>query len=39
MSRSHCTIFHSILPVTTGLELIMLHGSDDKRIVGISYKD
>jgi hypothetical protein len=32
MSQSHCTIFRSKLPVTIGLEVTLLHGSDDKKL-------
>jgi len=32
MSQNHCTIFRSKPPVTIGLELTLLHGSDDKKL-------
>jgi hypothetical protein len=38
MSRSHFTILRSILPVTTGLELILLHCLDDKKLLAYLVK-
>jgi len=38
MSRSDCTIFRSILPVAIGLELILLHGSSDKKLLAYLVK-
>ena len=38
MSRNHCTIFRSIFPVTVGLEVIKVYGSDDKKLLAYLVK-
>jgi len=38
MSRNHCTIFRSVFPVTIGMELIVLHGTEDKELLAYLVK-